>query len=387
MVDNSPRKIMWELFTQLRRYGFPLSPDDYENLRQALKAGFGLSSREALCDLCCALWSKSKREKTLLESLFNQRRVVEWDVSESELIDQSEPETGELPPKPEFAEMEESIETAKSPGGLPPLHFDDLELPDISFVFTPQFPLTEREIAQAWRRLRKPVRFGPPVELDIDATISSRCRSGVVSDVVLVPRRRNTARLLILVDRQGSMTPFHRFVDHVVAAICQSGRLESVATYYFHDIPAEGADETVLGSISDQLFPEMDSILSKIMPLSKGCLYDDPSLLAPIDMMNMLEKFATAAAIVIISDAGAARGKYDVIRLLDTIAFLKTLHEFSSTYVWLNPLPIEKYWDTDKINTARQIARHVPMFPMNQTGVHQAVNVLRGQPYAVERSI
>ena len=42
------------LFQQLRRRQFPLGIDDYLALQQGLRAGFGLASREALCDLCAA---------------------------------------------------------------------------------------------------------------------------------------------------------------------------------------------------------------------------------------------------------------------------------------------------------------------------------------------
>jgi uncharacterized protein with von Willebrand factor type A (vWA) domain len=77
----------------------------------------------------------------------------------------------------------------------------------------------------------------------------------------LVPRRRNSARLLLLVDRQGSMTPLHGFIDEVCAAIQQSGKLANVAQFYIHDVPAEGADETILEKLPDhQLFPTLDTL-------------------------------------------------------------------------------------------------------------------------------
>ena len=57
------------------------------------------------------------------------------------------------------------------------------------------------------------------------------------------------ARLLLLVDRQGSMDPFHQFCDEVCIAIQQAGRLEETALYYFHNVPAEGADDQVLEAL------------------------------------------------------------------------------------------------------------------------------------------
>jgi hypothetical protein len=69
-----------------------------------------------------------------------------------------------------------------------------------------------------------------------------------------------------------------------------------------------------------------------------------------------------------------------------TVAFLKALRIYTSTVIWLNPLPPKEDKPCDYLahTTAAQIARHVPMFPLNRWGLHQAVNVLRGQVYSVE---
>ncbi len=86
---------------------------------------------------------------------------------------------------------------------------------------------------------------------------------------------------------------------------------------------------------------------------------------------------------MLIGDAGAARGRYNVIRLLNTVAFVKALRAYTTRYVWLNPLPSTR-WTT---STAAQIARHVPMLPMDQLGMYQAVNILRGHAYVLERAL
>jgi hypothetical protein len=224
---------------------------------------------------------------------------------------------------------------------------------------------------------------GAATELDVELTIARRCQQGIAASVVLRPRRRNVARLLLLVDRQGSMTAFHRFCEEVCKAIQQAGRLEETAIYYFHNVPAEGADEQVLEPLGDELFPVLDSILPQITPLKTGYLYEDSDLLSPIGLEEVLQKHAADAFVVVISDAGAVRKYYNVTRLLDTISFIKALRAYTLNYVWLNPLP-KSYW---KDNTAAQIARHVPMFPLNREGIQQAVNVLRGHQYIIEKPV
>ncbi len=292
---------------------------------------------------------------------------------------------GEIPEESVPEEDIPDVQTQKSPGGLPPVFLKKSELPDEHLVLIPQFPLTEREIVQAWRRLRQPVREGPPVELDIDKTIARRCRLGIISDLVLVPRRRNTARLLLLIDREGSMTPFHSFVENVSSAVRASGNLENVAIYYFHDVPVEGVNPAGLNIPGNRMFPDLDSVLPKIEPIKKGFLFEDKQMSSPVGLDEVLDEHAYGSAVVLISDAGAARGKYDIHRLLNTIAFLKGVRAYSKQLVWLNPL-LDDYWKKN-INTATHIARHVPMFSLDRDGIYKSINVLRGQPFSVERPL
>ncbi|WP_414587358.1 hypothetical protein [Scytonema sp. PCC 10023] len=381
---------LWELFQKLRRRGFPLTPDDYETLRQSLEAGFGWSSKEALRDLCNSLWAKSRQEQEILTALFNQLvpKNEDWQLSSVQAEKDFDADATDSSKKEQHRDVQEHQEREETPvieprSGLPAISFKDVQLSERRFIFVPQFPLTYREVAQTWRRLRRPVRVGAATELDVDSTIARRCQQGIAASVVLRPRRRNVARLLLLLDRQGSMTSFHRFCEEVCTAIQQAGRLEETAIYYFHNVPAEGADEQVLEPLGKQLFPVLDDILPQITPLKTGYLYEDPDLLSPILLEEVLQKYAADAFVVVISDAGAVRKFYNVVRLLDTISFIKALRAYTLNYVWLNPLP-KSYW---KDNTAAQIACHVPMFPLNREGIHQAVNVLRGHQYNLEKPL
>ena len=389
LMTHSPllSPFLWQLFQRLRRRGFAIGPTDYEALRQALRAGFGWTSREALRDLCNSLWAKSQREQETLTALFEQLAPDPDDWHYSLENDESSADGTESPksepPGLESKAPNKTIPRTESRGGLPSISLADVKVSKRPFVFVPQFPLTYREVAQTWRRLRRPVRFGAPVELDIEGTIARRSRLGVATTVVLQPRRRNMARLLLLVDRQGSMDPFHCFCDEVCTAIQQAGRLEETALYYFHNVPAEGADEQVLETLTGHLFPALDPILPQIQPLVEGCPYTDPDLLSPEPLIDVLQSYAAGAAVVLVSDAGAARNRYRISRLLDTIAFMKALRSYTSHYVWLNPLP-KRYWLN---NTAAQIARHVPMFPLEREGIQRAVNVLRGQQHIIEKPL
>jgi uncharacterized protein len=384
---------LWKLFEKLRRrHGFALGIDDYEALRLSLQTGFGWSSHIALRDLCNSLWSKSLQDREILTALFDQLVPKEenWQLaSVAKKATTLSPNTTQLPELKEDLKSSEPqqedkfISKTKLSGGLPEISLKNVQVSERPFIFVPQFPLTYREVAQTFRRLRRPVRVGPPTELDLDATIVRRCQQGISGPVVLRPKRLNMARLLLLVDRQGSMTPFHRFCEEVCKAIIEAGTAENTALYYFHNLPAEGADKQLLQPLSQEIFPTLDSIFPQINPLAKGYLYEDPGLLSPHALEEVLQKYATDAFVVVISDAGAIRNYYNLNRLLDTISFFKALKKYTFSYVWLNPLP--KFHWQDKNNTATQIARHIPMFPLEREGIHKAVNVLRGHQYNIDK--
>ena len=179
------------------------------------------------------------------------------------------------------------------------------------------------------------------------------------------------------------MTPFHSYVDEVCRAICQAGRLRQVGLFYFHDTPLEGADSSVLDPLEGQLFPSLDPVLAEVPALTQGTLMSDTELMSPTSARDVISEHGRGAAVVILSDGGAARGRYDLLRLLDTVAFLKGAKEWSNRLVWLNPLPPTAWTGS----TAAEIARHVPMFSMDRDGMYRAVNVLRGQPFLVEKPL
>ncbi|QHG21215.1 VWA domain-containing protein [Nostoc sp. ATCC 53789] len=386
---------LWELFDKLRRrHKFALGIDDYEALLLSLQAGFGWSSERELQDLCNSLWAKSVSEQEILNTLFEQLVPKEDNWELSSVYQRA---TAESTGNTEQAEQEEDLEVVEpqqkkqiipitqSSSSLPEISLKNVQVSQRPFIFVPQFPLTYREVAQTWRRLRRPVRIGAANELDIDATIARRCQQGVPGAVVLRPRRRNVARLLLLIDRQGSMTPFHPFCEEVCKAIREASRVEDTALYYFHNVPAEGADKQVLKPIIGEIFPKLDTILSAIQPLERGFLYEDPGLLSLQPVEKVLQKYATDAFVIVISDAGAKSNSYNVSRLLDTIAFFKAIRRYCFSYVWLNPLP-KSDWQT-KNNTATQIARHIPMFSLDKEGIQQAVNILLGHLYNIDKPL
>lgn len=99
------------------------------------------------------------------------------------------------------------------------------------------FPVTRRQMKQNWRYLRRPVREGIPTELDIEATVNQIGQQGVLLEPVLLPPRINQSELLLLIDQDGSMVPFHSLSRRLAETAVRGGRLGKAGIYYFHNCP------------------------------------------------------------------------------------------------------------------------------------------------------
>jgi uncharacterized protein with von Willebrand factor type A (vWA) domain len=385
-----------KLFDQLRGRRFPLGPSDLQALRDALTAGFGWSSCEALRELIVSLWAKSSREAETVRALFTR---LPW--PENWLVEQ----VNRPPPTPtgvvveplspgEAARVNEEIAKTVAPvapapvtrrvGTLPPLELERMRMSDAQLLFVEQYPVGGREVAQALRRLRRPLRFGPPIELDVHATIARSASAGICLPPVLVPARRNTSRLLLLIDVEGSMAPYRPLVQLFCESVLEGGWLQRVDFLYFHDLPVDGVSDPLLADLDpNALFPDLDAVVARIDGVAAGDVFADESMTKPVDLRQVLQEVDTQTVAMIVSDAGAARSRTQVSRFLDTLIFVKGLRSEVRSVVWLNPVP-QALW---KGSNAELLARHIPMFRLDRMGLERAVNVLRGQPARLERPL
>ncbi len=226
-----------------------------------------------------------------------------------------------------------------------PSRQSDNPLSELFPLIVNDLPVTLRQMKQGWRYLRQFSREGAPTELDLAATIEQVSQQGILLNPVLVPRRTNRIELLLLIDRDGSMVPFHHLAQELADTALRGGRFSRVRVRYFHNCPDE-------------------------------YLYRDPYHLEaePIDdcLLN-LPKARTVC--LIFSDAGAARGGLNSRRRRLTKFFLKELGQHVRYIAWLNPFPRQR-WET---TTAQDIATLVPMFEVNRQEFYRAIDVLRGR--------
>lgn len=206
------------------------------------------------------------------------------------------------------------------------------------------FPVTRRQMKQSWRSLRRMVRQGPPVELDVTATMEQTCREGMLLELVLRPRRINRNELLLLIDQDGSMVPFHALSERLAETALQGGQLARTGIYYFHNCPVDYL-------YRDPYHQEAESIN---------------------DVIGQLP--AEYTSVLIFSDGGAARGNFNQERLDLTAAFLDQLRQQLRYVAWLNPMPRNRW-----TGTAGEIAKLLPMFELSRHGLDQSIDVLRGK--------
>jgi hypothetical protein len=200
------------LFLHLVRNGFPLSLRDYDDALVALRLGHGTLTRARLQWLCENLWAHTDEEKIRLATWFRDfsqptpeaiRKMTGAGEQASEPATVGEAEKAEAAakhsreqattqaPLVEFAAAEE-------PGGIGLPHAAVPSAMLQPHILTPRPSVGFRQMVVTWRRFRLAHRTGPKVHLDIDATIAEKCRSGTLTDLVLVPARRNEARMLVL---------------------------------------------------------------------------------------------------------------------------------------------------------------------------------------------
>lgn len=368
-----------DLFYELRQRNFPLGTADYVTALNALITG-AVTSRADLLFICQLVWAKSPEEQrqvadafaksmpeelteTDLQALSEELRLAEIsalptpDEFASELSQSPMPAASE-PSHSRLEEAQEGLDPAQQNVNLSSLfgldhgmEADLLARPtktswhlNPNFDFVGSLPITKRQMKRAWRYNRRMRRIGAPVELDVEATIKEIYRQGIFLKPVLIPRRQNQARVLILIDERGSMVPFRRVTQALIDSAKHSG-LAKTSPLFFHDVPGEH-------------------------------LYGDPWLTKNEPAVQVLQSFMNAG-VLIVSDGGSARGNFEQSRLEQTRDFIQLVRQYTQNFAWLNPTPVER-WNGTTAAAIRQ-ACAVPMFELNRTGLDAAVNVLRGK--------
>ncbi len=339
---------LFDLFLYLRdKEEFTLTLDQYHVLLSALDNGFGLSSREDLKNICFMLWVKAKPDSEIAKkfSQYFDAYFAEIDV-ENQKIQKPEPEPEPVPVTVPVVPVPVPVESEPVPSFLqPPIALQGGILPknkfNINTKFTlavTDFPMTERKIRRSFNYLRLPVRQGNLTEVDIDATVDKIGEDGFLITPVMITQRINRAEVLLLVDVSNSMIPFF-LVSQLLVDNLQGTKLGKAEVYYFRNCPGE------------YLFYHPQNPGGKLTS----------------EVLAKLHQQRTV--VLIISDAGAARGGLNDQRIELTKDFLDELYSCVRQVAWLNPVPENRWRGT----SAQGISQLVKMYDLDNSGLVAAV--------------
>lgn len=345
------------LFLHLRDAGMSLTVEQYLLFQQALTLGFGQSNLADLKQLCRLLWFKPKESfnSGIFDTEFD--RYFARFQSEKLLETPLKPETIKTPPTPEITPNPNPSTPDKIPTPKPsnsvqiPIALrgegfrpQNEKKPSKDFSFNVQnLPVTERQILQSWRFLRYPIPEGHATELDIPATLAQIYRQGQIFEPVFRPRRVNSLELLLLIDWDGSMIPFHILAQQLITSL-KKHTFGKTQIYYFRNCPHNYL----------YLFPNQ--------PQAK-----------PLDeILPTLHKNRTI--VVIFSDGGAGRGNYNPERIELTQVFFDQIEPLVRSIIWFNPLPEDRWQNTTASGIIETL--HLPMFEFNCSGLNAMVRVI-----------
>jgi uncharacterized protein len=344
--------VVEEVFSQVRKE-FQLGMGELSvALRVARSDRFG-TELEDLKSVLGLLWCHSMVERDKLARVWDDvvgdrepNPVVRWedeDPEENGPIDDDSPPPeafpgGRLPPPTQSDPPPPEVkQLSPLPVQAPPSWEMD-EWESRSYA-----PVNARSLAYGWQYLRLLRSDGVADVLDVEGTVEQTVRQGFFLAPVYQRRVMNHAKLLILIDQQGSMVPFHRYGRDVVQTAQVDGLLESVGVYYFRNVPGD-------------------------------VVFEDEHLTQPQKLQLVLEDCDRETSVLIISDAGAARGTRQMKRLRETLKFLARVRQYTEAVSWLNPMPKVRWWGT----SAELLAGLVNMEPMDQSGFEDSIARLRG---------
>jgi uncharacterized protein len=332
------KAVLLYIFVQLKRYGVALGLDELLAALCAVDGGLG-ATPAAFKDLMILLWCRGEQDEQLLQTILATIMApLPEDEREDKPDGRLEPDL--RPPPPLESLRLPKIQQAISEEGKAPPEWGALPVEGKGLLNSTDWPISRYFMTYAWQRLCLPLPGIEEDEVDIPATVKQVAQWGFFLKPVYRQRRGYRAHLLLFMDQDGSMVPFHPLLRALLATARQAIGADSVEVSYFHNAPL------------NQVY--IDSYLARGKALDA-----------------VLETCSRTTTVLVVSDAGAARRSDSPSRILATKQFLARVRQHTSLISWLNPLPDERWPST----SASSIARLVPMVALNSHGLIRAIDM------------
>src|SRR3990172_921930 len=216
--------------------------------------------------------------------------------------------------------------------------------------YSQEGPLSQSQLAEALKRLRNMVPFGPKDRVNIDKTIYETIRNAGEIEIVFDRSLKDRLKVILAIDNGGwSMDPYIEMVQTLFNYA--RAQFKDLKTFFFHN------------TIYDKLWedpprrhkPYPVNELVRLDPGTRFIIVGDASM-APYELM------ANDGSIYI--DDRSGKPSYERLRFI-----AKTFPHS----VWLNPKLTDEWPYTHTVNIIRDI---FPMFELTLDGLEKAVSYL-----------
>lgn len=208
-----------------------------------------------------------------------------------------------------------------------------------------------RGIKISLRRLRKLARTGADDELDINDTISKTARNGGLLDIIMRPERRNTVKVLLILDNGGSMDAHVKVCEELFSAA--RSEFKHLETYYFHNF------------IYDGLWKEHNRRMNE-----------------RIETWDILHKYSHDYKVIFVGDATMA--PYEITHSGGSVEhwneeagaiWMQRMMDTYDKVAWINPTPEDTWEYSTSVALTRKLVDE-QMFPLTVRGIEEGMNFL-----------
>ena len=211
--------------------------------------------------------------------------------------------------------------------------------------------LGTRGMKISMRRLRKLARTGADDEFDIDTTISKTAKNGGLLDIIMRPERKNTVKVLLLLDNGGSMDSHVRVCEELFSAA--RSEFKHLETYYFHNFIYDGVWKEHRRRMNER-----------------------------IDTHDILHKYSHDYKVIFVGDATMA--PYEITHSGGSVehwneeagaVWFQRVQDNFDKVIWINPTPYDTWeYSTSVALTRKLVDDH--MFPLTVNGIEEGMNFL-----------
>jgi uncharacterized protein len=214
-----------------------------------------------------------------------------------------------------------------------------------------QVNINNRNLKMVLRRLRKLTREGNKEEFDLNNTISSTAKNAGLLDIKYRSEKKNSVRVLLLIDIGGSMDDHAKDCEEVFSAA--KSEFKSLDYFYFHNC------------IYENLWKNNNRRFSDYLPTS-----------------SLLRAYNKNTKLIIIGDA--LMSPYEITYPGGSVEhwnekpgafWLNKLTNYFAKYIWLNPEDKNNWEYSQSTNIIKELMKN-NMFQMNLKGIESAMKNL-----------